>query len=100
MFQIEVVQSRRNIFFIAVSTLGLHSSNVLNVIYKNCKYLHADEDIHRNSYAYLVIIYLFSSSPVIMLSISHFQCSAHTRLILSLQVIVWFVSTLSQRYEA
>ena len=37
--------------FIAVSTI--HSSEVLNVIYKNCKYMHADEDMH-------ILVYEFS----------------------------------------
>ena len=53
LFQIQVVQSRRNNSFIVVFTL--HSSKFLNVIHKNCKYMHVDKDIHRNSYTSLCI---------------------------------------------
>ena len=42
------MQSLRNNYVISVFTL--HSSKFLNVIHKNCKYMHVDKDIHRSSY--------------------------------------------------
>ena len=53
LFQIEVVQSRRNNSCIAVFTL--HSSKFLNVMHTNCKYMRADKDVHRNSYTSICI---------------------------------------------
>ena len=99
LFQIQVVQSRRNNSFIVVFTL--HSSKFLNVIHKNCKYMHVDKDIHRNSYTSLCIRSLFefiTSDNVQYLSFSmfcpqttnsltryylQFMCGSYQHLILS-----------------
>ena len=35
----------KNYFFIAVSRPTPHSSTFLNVMHKNCKYMHVDKDI-------------------------------------------------------
>ena len=39
--------SLEELFFMAVSRPTPHSSKFLNVIHKNCKYMHVDKDIHR-----------------------------------------------------